>query len=207
MTPLTSLPLADVLDRIAAPTPAPGGGAAAALAGALGASVGAMVASLPRTRHGTPDERARLEVAARELTAQRTTLAALADDDATAVLALMAAIRRPQATAEQTEARRLAIAATTREATRVPLEIARLCSEALEQTRQVAAAGARVATSDVFVAIGLLKAAADGAASNVRANIEGLPDETFVRETTRQLTRTLDKAARAAHAAMSSLQD
>ena len=89
----------------------------------------------------------------------------------------------------------------------MPLEISRQCAEALERTRDVAAAGARVATSDVFVAIGLLKAAADGAASNVRANIEGLPDETFVRETTRQLTRTLDAVARAAHAAISSLQD
>jgi formiminotetrahydrofolate cyclodeaminase len=51
------------------------------------------------------------------------------------------------------------------------------------------------------------KAAADGAASNVRANIEGLADETFARETTRQLTRTLDAVARAAHASMATLQD
>jgi formiminotetrahydrofolate cyclodeaminase len=89
----------------------------------------------------------------------------------------------------------------------VPLETSRLCAEALERTRDVAAAGARVATSDIFVAVGLLKAAADGAASNVRANIEGLADEAFVRETTRQLTSTLDAVARAAHASMAALQD
>ncbi len=207
MNSLTSLPLADVLDRIARPTPAPGGGAAAAIAGALGASVGAMVASLPHTRHDTPDERTRLDLAARDLSAHRVVLARLADDDAAAVTALMAAIRRPKGTPEELESRRRGIAEAVREATRVPLEISRVCSEALERTREVAAAGARVATSDVFVAVGLLKAAADGAASNVRANINGLPDETFVRETTRQLTRTLDQVARAAHASIASLQD
>lgn len=207
MTPLTSLPLADLLDRIAAPTPAPGGGAAAAIAGALGASVSAMVASLPRTRHDTPDERTRLDVAARDLAAHRVALARLADADTAAVHALMAAGRLPKATAAEADARRLARAEATHEATRVPLETSRLCAEALERTREVAAAGARVAASDIFVAIGLLKAAADGAAANVRANIEGLGDETFVRDTTRQLTRTLDTVARAAHAAMASLQD
>lgn len=207
MSPLTSLPLADLLDRIAAPTPAPGGGAAAAIAGALGASVSAMVASLPRTRFDTPDERTRLDLAARELGACRVALARLADDDTAAVDALMAAARLPQATAADAETRRQALAAATREATRVPLETARLCAEALERTRDVAAAGARVATSDIFVAVGLLKAAADGAASNVRANIDGLADETFVRETMRQLTRTLDAVARAVHASMAALQD
>ncbi len=207
MSPLTSLPLADVLDRIAAPTPAPAGGAAAAIAGALGASVSAMVASLPRTRHGTPDERTRLDLAARELGAHRVALARLADEDTAAVQALMSAARLPHTTAAETGARREALAAATREATRVPLETSRLCAEALERTRDVAAMGARVAVSDVLVAIGLLKAAADGAASNVRANIEGMDDETFVRETTRQLTRTLDAIARAAHASMATLQE
>lgn len=207
MSPLTSLPLADVLDRIAAPTPAPAGGAAAAIAGALGASVSAMVASLPRTRHGTPDERTRLDLAARELGAHRVALARLADEDTAVVQALMSAARLPHTTAPETGARREALAAATREATRVPLETSRLCAEALERTRDVAAMGARVAVSDVLVAIGLLKAAADGAASNVRANIEGMDDETFVRETTRQLTRTLDAIARAAHASMATLQE
>lgn len=207
MSPLTSLPLADLLDRIAAPTPAPGGGAAAAIAGALGAAVSAMVASLPRTRHDTPDERTRLDLAARDLAAHRVALTRLADDDSAAVEALVAAARRPRDTTGEADVRRQAIADATRNATRVPLETSRLCAEALERTRDVAAAGARVAVSDIFVAIGLLKAAADGAASNVRANIEGLEDETFVRETTRQLTRTLDAVARAAHASMATLQD
>ena len=173
----------------------------------MGAALSALVASLPRPRHDSADERTRLDLAARDLAAHRVALARLAEDDAAAVEALIAAARRPHGTAAEADVRRQAMADAAREATRVPLETSRLCAEALERTRDVAAAGARVAVSDVFVAIGLLKAAADGAASNVRANIEDLTDEAFVRETTRQLTRTLDAVARAAHASMATLQD
>ncbi|MFN7979559.1 MAG: cyclodeaminase/cyclohydrolase family protein [Vicinamibacterales bacterium] len=207
MSPYDSQPFSDVLDRIAAPTASPGGGSAAALAGALGAAVGQMCAGLPRTRHGTPEERARLDEAVRDFAAHRARLVALAADDEKAVAALMKAARRPHGTAAADEARAEALADATRVATRVPLATLRVCAAALERLRDVAAMGARVAASDVGVAIGLLKTSADGAASNVRANLHGLDDEAFVRETTRQLSRLLDGVARAAHAALAALQD
>lgn len=207
MNPVASQTLTQILDRVAAPTPAPGGGTAAALAGALGAAVGQMCAALPRTRHGTPEERTRLDEAAREFALHRARLVALADDDGAAVTALMAAVRLPMATAEAAAVRREAVAEATRRATRVPLETVKVCAAALDRMRDVAAMGARVASSDVFAAIGLLKASADGAASNVRTNLHGLDDESYVRETTRQLSRTLDGVARASHAAMAALQE
>jgi formiminotetrahydrofolate cyclodeaminase len=204
---LATEPLAAVLDRIAAPTPSPGGGTAAALAGAMGAALGHMCAALPRTRHGRADERHRLDEAARDLTAQRVRLLALADEDAAAVQGLMAAARLPASSVAEQTARREALAEATRQATHVPLETVRACARALDCMRDVAAMGARVAASDVFVAIGLLRASADGAAANVRANLQGLDDEAFVRETTHQLSRTLDGAARAGHAASAALQE
>lgn len=207
MSPYAAQPFTDVLDRIAAPTASPGGGTAAALAGALGAAVGQMCAGLPRTRHGTPEERSRLDDGVRDFAAHRARLVALAGEDERAVSALMRAARLPHGTGRQDEARADALAEATREATRVPLDTVRVCGAALERLRDVAAMGARVAASDVGVAIGLLKTAADGAASNVRANLHGLDDETFVRETTRQLSRLLDGVARAAHAALAALQD
>lgn len=207
MSPDASPSFADLLDRIAAPTASPGGGTAAALAGALGAAVSQMCASLPRTRHGRPEERDRLDDAAREFAAHRARLEALATDDARAVTSLMQAARLPRDTDAAKVARADAIADATRHATRVPLDTVRVCAAALERLRDVAAMGTRVATSDVIVAIGLLKTAADGAASNVRTNLHDLDDEAFVRETTRQLSRLLDGAARAAHAALAALQN
>lgn len=206
MSPYSTEPLAALLDRVAAPTASPGGGTAAALAGAFGAAVGEMCASLPRTRHGLPEERARLDEAARDFAAHRARLVALAAGDAQAVTAMMQAAKLPRGTAAEDEARAEALAEATRQGTTVPLETVRVCAAALERLRDVATMGARVASSDVTVAIGLVKAAADGAAANVRANLHGLRDEGFVRETTRQLSRSLDAVARAAHAALAALQ-
>lgn len=207
MSGIASQSLAQILEHLAAPTPSPGGGTAAALAGALGAAVGGMCAALPRTRHGTPEERTRLDDVARELAMHRARLVALADDDGVAVTAMMAAMRLPMTTAADAAVRRETLAEATRRATRVPLETVRVCAAALDRMRDVAVMGARVAASDVFAAIGLLKASADGAASNVRTNLHGLDDEAYVRETTRQLSRALDGVARAAHAAMAALQE
>lgn len=207
MSAYATAPFNDVLDRIGAPTASPGGGSAAALAGALGAAVGQMCAGLPRTRNGRPEERGRLDDAARDFAAHRTRLVALAAEDEHAVSALMRAARLPRDTAAADTTRAEALVDATREATRVPLETVRVCAAALERLRDVAAFGPRVAASDVTVAIGLLKTSADGAAANIRTNLHGLDDEAYVRETTRQLSRLLDGVARAAHAALSALQE
>lgn len=195
-----------VLDRLAAATPSPGGGVAAALAGALGAAVAEMCASLPRTRHGRPDERSRLYDAARDLAVHRARLVQLAEDDGAAVTALMSAGRLPADTDRARAARHEALGEAARRATRVPLETVRVCAAALECLREVAAHAARVAESDVNVAIGLLKTSADGAASNVRANLRLLDDEAWVRDTTRELSRALDGVARGAHDAAVALR-
>jgi methenyltetrahydrofolate cyclohydrolase len=206
MTSLASHTFADVLDRLAAPSPSPGGGAAAALSGALGIALGQMVASLPRTRHGTPDEHERLMSARSTLALLRTRLAALADDDSRAVSALVAASRLPKATHDEHQAWQAALAAASREATRVPLETVQAAAEALEAMVAVAAGGAPVAASDVFVAITLLSGSADGAAANVRTNLTASRDDTYVRETSAALTLTLDRVERAVHDALGALQ-
>jgi len=55
---LASKTVQELLDAFSAPTPTPGGGSAAALAGAVSASLLAMVAAMPKTKNGTPEERA-----------------------------------------------------------------------------------------------------------------------------------------------------
>lgn len=206
MTALASQSLADLLDRLAAPTPSPGGGAAAAVSGALGAALGQMVASLPRTRHGTPDEHQRLVAAAGTLAALRARLVALADDDSRAVTALVAASRLPRATPDEHQAWQLALAEASREATRVPLDTVDTAANALEALVAVAAGGAPVAAADVFVAITLLSGAADGAAASVRTNLTASRDDAYARETSATLTLTLDRVERAVHDALGALQ-
>lgn len=196
----------ETLDRIAAPTPAPGGGTAAALAGALGASLGMMVASLPRTRHNTPEEHEELMSAAATLGSHRGRLLQLADDDARVVLALVTASRLPRSTPEEQHVWHTGLAAAAIEATRVPLATVSAAADALEAMVVIAGGSAAVAASDVFVAITLLSATADSAAATVRTNLTASRDETYVREASATLTLTLDRVERAVHDALGALQ-
>src|SRR6187455_2896922 len=79
---LASKTVTELLDAFASPTPTPGGGSAAALSGAVAASLLVMVAAMPKTRNGTPEDRAALDEALPKLQALQKRLTSLIDEDA-----------------------------------------------------------------------------------------------------------------------------
>lgn len=206
MPPLHALSLAELLDRVAAPEPTPGGGSVAAIAGALGTALTQMVAGLPRTRHDNEEERAVLATVRGPLAELRARLLDLADDDTAAFDRLMAAFRLPKASDDDKTARRAAIQAATRDATTVPLQTAVACARVLDLLGTVAALGNPAAASDLQVAMGMLRAAADGAAANVRINLESLADESFRADAAARIAAVLDEVATHSHAATAALQ-
>jgi glutamate formiminotransferase/formiminotetrahydrofolate cyclodeaminase len=115
----------------------------------------------------------------------------LADSDTLAFDEVMAAYRMPKAGDEEKAARTRAIQDALRGATEIPLQTLRACAVALAHARPVADYGNPSAASDVGVAIGLLKAAAAGAAANVRINLAGLKDEAFKGATDAETSRLL----------------
>ena len=185
----------EFLSALASPSPTPGGGTAAAIAGAMGTALLMMVAGLEKTKSNTADEKAALMAAAGGLKPIRARLMLLADDDAASFDGVMAAYRLPKGSDEEKAARTRAIQAALRGATEIPLETLRACANALEHGRVVAAHGNQSAESDVGVGIGLLKAAANGAAANVRSNLGGLKDEAFKTATEAETARLLEPAA------------
>jgi methenyltetrahydrofolate cyclohydrolase len=180
MPQLATLAFADLLDLFASNDPAPGGGSASAAAGAIGASLLLMVAGMPKTRTGAPEEAADLAEAAARLRPLRDRLAALVDRDTDAYNAVVAAFRLPRATDAEKAARREAIQAGTKTATEVPLDTMRACRDALRHAGIVARNGNPNAASDVGVALELLRAGLTGAALNVNINLESLADAAFV---------------------------
>ena len=171
--------VAQLLAALASPDPTPGGGTAAAIAGAMGTSLLVMVTGLAKSRNNTDDEKAALAEARAALEPIGRALTDLADADTQSFNEVMAAYRRPKASDEEKLARTQAIQAALRGATDIPLQTLRACCQALAQGRMVAAHGNPSAASDAGVAIGLLAAAADGAAANVRINLAGLKDEAY----------------------------
>jgi len=171
--------LSDLLDAFASNDPVPGGGSAAALVGALGVSLLMMVAGLPKTRTGAPEEAADLSQASARLRPLREALEQLIDRDAAAYHAVIAAYKLPKISAEEQANRRQAITDAMRAATETPLDTMRLCQQALEGAAIVAANGLRSASSDVGVAIELLLTAAKGAGMNVDVNLEAISDASY----------------------------
>ena len=187
--------VSELLAALASPSPTPGGGTAAAIAGAMGTSLLVMVSGLAKSKNNTDDEKAALAKARAAIEPVTTRLTGLADADAASFDGVMAAYRLPKASDEEKQARTKAIQSALRGATEIPLETLRACAAALEHSRAVAEYGNQSAASDTGVAIGLLKAAAAGAAANVRINLEGLKDEAYRSATEAETSRLLEAAA------------
>ncbi|HVZ21353.1 MAG TPA: cyclodeaminase/cyclohydrolase family protein [Vicinamibacterales bacterium] len=195
----------DLLDRFSSSEPIPAGGSAAALTGAVGAALLLMVASIGKSRTGTPEEGASLARATSQIRPLRDTLVDLIDRDSAAYQAVLAAFRLPRNN-EAEEARRLeAVDAAMHGATDVPLDTMRACRQALALARTVADAGYRVAASDVYVGTELLLAALRGAARNVDENTGHLRDAEYTARVRTERRRLEDEAAADAASARSSL--
>jgi formiminotetrahydrofolate cyclodeaminase len=168
------------LDDVASPSPAPGGGAVAALAGALGAALTSMVCHLTIGKKKYADveqEMVRVLTQAEHLRAQFT---ALIDKDTAAFEKVMEAYGLPKDTEPQKALRAAALKEATKEATLVPLEVMKHCIDALALAQQVASKGSRSAVSDAGVSALMLHAACSAAALNVRINLASLDDAEFV---------------------------
>ena len=195
MSRFAGMTVSQLLAALASPDPTPGGGTAAAIAGAMGTSLLVMVAGLAKSRNNTDEEKTALARASAAIAPITAKLMTLADADAASFDAVMSAYRSPKATDAEKASRTQAIQSALRGATEVPLATLRACATALEHARVVADNGNKSADSDVGVAIGLLRAAANGAAANVRINLEGLKDEGYKAATEAETARLLWPAA------------
>jgi formiminotetrahydrofolate cyclodeaminase len=193
MSSYSRLPLAELLDAFASNQPVPGGGSAAALTGAVGASLLIMVAGLPKTRHGTDEERTALTAAAARVRPLRDELASLIDRDSEAYTSVISAYRLPRSTDAEQAARRQAISDAMRAATEAPLATVRACERVMREAEAIATGGAASAASDVAVGIELLKTAARGAGLNVDTNLTSVKDSEYVSRVSQEL-RDLEQA-------------
>lgn len=173
---LRDLPVATFLERLGTDAPAPGGGSAAALAGAMAASLVRMVIALTDGREAAAGHEPLLDEMRIQATSLESDLLRLMELDAAAYSSVIAARRLPRETEREREARSVQVAAATRDATRAPLEAARRCAEVLALAERLAPVGSRQAVSDVGVAGVLAAAGLRGAALNVEINLPYLSE-------------------------------
>jgi glutamate formiminotransferase / formiminotetrahydrofolate cyclodeaminase len=167
------------LEAVAHPTPTPGGGSVAALAGALGASVGQMVAGLSRKKKSLAAYAGPLEAALVSFQAASQELTEAIDRDASSYESVLAAHRLPRETMEEQKERDRAVQQAFEGAVEAPLEIARKAAEVFAKLGQLEAMSAPSMISDVRVGRMMAATAVRGALENVRINLESVTDAAF----------------------------
>ena len=166
-------------EETAGESPAPGGGSVAAYVGALGASLGTMVANLSAHKRGWDERWEEFSRHAEEGESIRRELLRLVDEDTRAFDRIMAAFGLPKGTEEEQAARKEAIAEATRGAIRAPLETLRTCVRSMDLMKAMAEKGLPASVSDAGVGALCARAGALGAYLNVRINCAGLDDAEF----------------------------
>ncbi|MGA7786007.1 MAG: glutamate formimidoyltransferase [Candidatus Acidiferrales bacterium] len=173
---------APLLDAVGAATPTPGGGSVAALAGALAASLGQMVAGLARKKKSHAEHVDKLSAAVTQLEQVSRALANAMDLDAASYDAVLTAYKLPKDTPEDDSRREAAIAKALSFASEVPMGVAELVSKLYEQLGQLEPITPASMKSDLQVARMMAVAAAHGALANVETNLESLTSRDFVIE-------------------------
>jgi formiminotetrahydrofolate cyclodeaminase len=171
---LGELPVRELIGRLASRAPTPGGGSAAALAGAMGAALVEMVGELTTGRASFDGDEAAVREICSAATARRTELLEFAEQDASAYNAVIAARRLPRDTDAERADRAARMEEATREATRIPLQVAESAVDVLRLAGRITPLGNPHAVSDAGVAAQLASASVRGALLNVRINLSSL---------------------------------
>jgi glutamate formiminotransferase/formiminotetrahydrofolate cyclodeaminase len=188
--------LTDWLAALAAPTPSPAGGSAAAIAGALGAALVEMVAGLTGNREKYANVHAEASSAAEHAGRLRDRLVGLASRDAETFAGFTATLAMPKRTPEEKAARTAARDAAFREGAAVQLDLL----EALTETADLAAAmterGLSAALGDAGTGALLAAAAARSADWAVRSNHAGASDRAAAERAVARAGELLERVER-----------
>ena len=176
---LVKMNLREFCNETLSDSPAPGGGSVAALMGALGASLGGMVANLSASKRGWEDKLEYFSDRAVKAQELKDELLSLVDEDATAFNKVMDAFALPKASVEEKALRSTAIEQATKYAAEIPLKVMEMASKSYQLLSEMAESGNPASISDVGVGALATRACVEGAGLNVKINLGQLKDEKF----------------------------
>ncbi len=190
---LAQLQVKDFTEVLASEAPAPGGGSAAALEGAVGAALTAMVCSLTEGKKRYAEHRDLIAQVREKAAALQARFVDVMDRDTEAFLAISSAYGMPKATDEEKAVRSAAIQQGLVKCTETPFEMMELAAETIALTRSLLGRFNESAASDLGVAALSLRAAVQGAWLNVRINIGSLKDRALAEDYRRRGAALVDQ--------------
>ncbi len=179
---LTEMQVKAFCELLASDAPAPGGGSASALAGAMGIGLAEMVANLTIGKKKYADFQDNAEEMKAKAEKLVNEMVVSIDKDTEAFDGVSAVFAMPKETDEEKAARKEAMQKALKEATLAPYSVMELCLESLNVVKMGLGKTNTSAASDLGVAALNLKSAVQGAWLNVLINLGGIKDEAFVAE-------------------------
>lgn len=185
-------PLRDYLDDLASAKATPGGGSAAALSGAMGASLASMVARLTLGKAEYAEVQEEVEELLQKTEKLRMRFQQLIQEDIDVYGRLSASFKMPRDTNEERAARTSAIQARLLEAALVPLEITERSAELVQCCQRIAEIGNTNVLSDIGTGAMLTSSAGAGAAWMVRTNLRAMKNLELVNVLSDRLSTALE---------------
>ncbi len=183
--------LQNYLDDLASSQPAPGGGSASALSGAMGAALASMVCRLTLGKEAYAGVQQEIEGLLSQTEKLRLRFQQLVQEDVEAYGQLSACYKLPRETSEERAARTAAIQKQLVEAALVPLEVVESAAELIQCCQRIAEIGNATVLSDVAAGAILASSAGEGAALMVRINLRSMKNEALVAELGERLSKAL----------------
>jgi len=180
--PLVSMNLVAFANETASESPAPGGGSISAYVGALGISLGTMVANLSSSKKGWESRWEEFSKQAELGQLYKKQLLDLVDEDTRAFNRIMEAFKLPKVTDEEKRMRTDAIQSATRYAIEVPFRVMEVTLRSMEVIKAMAEYGNPNSVSDAGVGALCARTALSGAYMNVRINAAGFKDKAFLED-------------------------
>jgi glutamate formiminotransferase/formiminotetrahydrofolate cyclodeaminase len=177
---LTDMNLRTFMEETASESPAPGGGSVSAYIGALGVSLGTMVANLSSHKRGWDERWKEFSDWAEKGKAIQNVLLALVDEDTVAFKRILEAFSLPKTTSEEIDLRNKLIQEATKNAIMVPFKVMETAFSGFGLIREMVEKGNPNSISDAGVGALAIRSCIRGAFLNVKINASGLEDKSFV---------------------------
>jgi len=177
---LAALTISGFADKTASESPAPGGGSVSAYLGALGVSLGTMVANLSAAKKGWETRLEEFSDWAEKGQLIKAELVKLVDEDTNAFNKIMNAFGLPKATDAEKLTRKEAIQKATRYAIEIPFTVMQKSLESMQLIKAMAEKGNPNSVSDAGVGALCARSAVMGAHLNVKINAGGVEDKPWI---------------------------
>ena len=182
----------DFIEVLASKAAVPGGGGAAALAGAIGMALGSMVCNLTTGKKKYAQYEEAIQEILEKAAKLEEELLSMIDKDAEGFFPLSKAYGLPTTTEEEKQYKAETMEKCLKVECEVPMNIVRLCYDSIKLHEELVDKGSKLAISDVGCGVQCLRAAILSGQLNVIINVNSMKDREYAEKIEKECNQLVD---------------